>query len=124
MQFFLKMRGRAKNKKGFTLIELLIVIAILAILALLGLPRLAQFVSDSEAAEARGTGEVIGRAAEAVLAANGGVAPAAGDVPGVLEPYLTPETYGQIGEYTISITDAGVTITHDDEGVVYDSTTS
>ncbi len=104
------------------MIELLIVIAILAILALLGLPRLAQFVSDSESAEAKATGEVIGRAAEAVLAANGG------DSTGLdstdLEPYLTPETYGNIGDYTVSITDDGVTITHTDEGVVYDSTTS
>jgi len=116
------MRGRAKNKKGFTLIELLIVIAILAILALLGLPRLAQFVSDSEAAEARGTGEVIGRAAEAVLAANGG--DSTGLAAADLEPYLTPETYGQIGEYTISITDNGVTVTHTTEGEVYNSTTS
>lgn len=57
-------------KKGFTLIELIIVIAILAILALIGLPLIGQYMTDSQIAADEASAQVIGRAAEAYLAAH------------------------------------------------------
>lgn len=101
-----------KNKKGFTLIELLIVIAILAILALLGLPRLAQFRTDAQISEIQSTGEVIGRAAEAYLAAHQSDT----DVDGAeTVAYLNGETGARVtgGEFTVSGSQTGgVTVTY------------
>lgn len=128
MKFYGKRLG---NKKGFTLIELLIVIAILAILALLGLPRLAQFREDAKISEIQATGQVIGRAAEAYLAAHESDAtpPSITDADTQLGPYLNGKTRDQMGDYTVTGNSDGVTVTYTGtvdlpDDVVYDSETS
>lgn len=134
MQFFLRMRKKAKEKKGFTLIELLIVIAILAILALLGLPRLAQFTEDAKVSEVMATGEVIGRAGEAYLASHyddfDSVAAPGNSIKADIEDYLTAETVDHLANYSVTASSEGVVVTYDqsevtlDEAIVYDSTSS
>lgn len=101
------------NRKGFTLIELIIVIAILAILALIGLPLIGQYMSDAQIAQDNATAQVIGRAAEAYIAANpGAAAPGYGD----LDAYLNANARGLAG-VTVSVdADGNVTVAGPGEG--------
>lgn len=89
-----------QGKKGFTLIELIIVIAILAILALIGLPLIGQYMADAQIAQDNATAQVIGRAAEAFIAANPGTTSidyAGGD----LDAYLNANARGLSATVTI-----------------------
>lgn len=116
-----------KNNKGFTLIELLIVIAILSILALLGYPRLMEYRNDARIGEIKGTGVVIGRAAEAWASGH----PDALDTfskETSLTGYLKNNTIDRLDEYTVTVGATGVTVTYAGtaatlpDPVVYDST--
>lgn len=92
-----------KEKKGFTLIELIIVIAILAILAMIGLPMIGQYMQDADLAANNATSQVIGRAAEAYIAAHPTeAAPAYGD----LDAYLNANATG-LGDVTLSVDGEG-----------------
>jgi len=102
---------RGKNKKGFTLIELIIVIAILAILALIGLPLIGQFRDDATLAADNATCQVIGRAAEAYIAAHdGGLASGENSK---LTPYLNSNAQAALstGGFSFTVTSGDVTVT-------------
>lgn len=108
---------RARDQKGFTLVELLVVMAILAVLAALAVPRFGQILEDSRRRAHNENVQMINRAAQMFIAANGTVAVAADSGMATLagNGFLSNANlvvpFGAGGNYTVAIADGVITIT-------------